>query len=84
MTIETKFNISENVFFILNNKIVSFKIMGIRAEISRNYLTIEYSFLTSKAATSMDKDCYEYKDEKDVFKSPVDIINSFTEQSISH
>ena len=65
MTIETKLNNGDNAVFIVNNKIVRFPVRGIEYKNG----TITYAFLISKAATSLDRDNYEYKDESNCFKS---------------
>lgn len=72
MTIETKFNQGENVFFIENNDIVSFPVDGIEYKNG----TITYSFIKSKALTLMDRDNVVYKDEKNCYKS-IDELSNF-------
>jgi hypothetical protein len=81
MTIETRFNKGETVFFIENNAIVSFPVRGIEYrgghEVIQKNGTITYSFLTSKAPTSLDKDRIVYKNENECFKSIDELANFY-------
>lgn len=72
MTIETKFNKGEKAFIIENDEIICLPVQGIYYSNG----SISYSFITSKAVTSMDKDSIAYKDEKKCFKS-IDELSNF-------
>lgn len=69
MKIETKFEIGENVVLINYNKIITLPIK----EVEYINRIIRYSFCSSKASSSMDKDIIIYRDEDECFKSIKDL-----------
>ena len=73
MTIETLFNKGDKVILIENDKITSFPVK----DISYKSGTITYSFVKSKACTSMDEDTIIYRDEKNCFKSIDELANFY-------
>ncbi len=65
MIIETEFNKGQKVFFIENDDIISLPVNSIEYKND----TVTYSFVKSKALTSMDKDTIIYRDEDKCFAS---------------
>lgn len=75
MTIQTKFDIGDEVFLIEHNKIMKMKIHNIFYD-----RKVIYQFLLHKSRTSLDKDVYITRDESTCFKTPEDLVNSYIEQ----
>ena len=73
MTIETRFNKGEYAFIIENNKIIFLPV----EEIEYSNKTIIYSFITSRAITSLDKDKIVHRDEADCYKSIDELANQY-------
>ena len=77
MTITTKFNVGEMVFFIENNEITSCRVSEITYESKRVY----YRFITSRAPTTLDRDTVVEKEEKDCFVSIDEMAKHYKEKN---
>ena len=73
MTIETKFDKGEKAYIINYDKVICLPVNGIEY----NNGTINYSFISSKAVTGMDKDTVIYRSEESCFKSITDLANYY-------
>lgn len=78
MTIQTKYNYNDIIYFIHNNRIVRYPVK------QTMYLNgiISYSVLVSESQTLMDRDKYITIDEVNAFSS-IDELCNFYKQSFS-
>ena len=77
MTITTKFDFKQLVFFIHNDKIISLPIQGIKYERG----TVSYTFCTKKSTTLMDNDSHTIQNEQDCFSSIDDLCQHYKQQN---
>lgn len=76
MEFKTKYNIGQLVYIIENNIIIRIPVGRIKI-VSEHHTEIEYSFVTSKATTSLDKDKIVLRKEDAVFETPDEIVSPF-------
>lgn len=76
MTINTKFNVGDKVFLIMNDDIVSFPVFKI---ICYNTLIV-YSFKSNPAKSNLDRDEFIERREFHVFASIDDLANFYKKQ----
>jgi hypothetical protein len=77
MTIQTKYNMGDSLFFIRNNEILKRKIRLINVSIGEFNTSIEYEFLVEEKITMLDKDTICVRDEVSCFKTIEELTEYF-------